>query len=335
MNQFADALKDKKVMCLMIDDLDIYDDSVLDSSFLRWTKTPKKFLKLINDFKPDLVLTERVSHFSSLILKHDIPLIIFLRGNYWEEIESKKITGNHVKNFLKQSFAEKCFTKARMILPICKYLEKIVKEKYPKQSTEVMYQGIDNSEWFEKRGMQLKHPCIGLVQDANIWDKTKELLILPKILKKFPNVNFYWAGDGEYSSEILSKLEIFENFHWVGRLEYPSDVRKFFSEIDVYALISGADMSPHSILEASLMKKPILATDVGGISESVIDKQTGFLISPGNIEEWNNKISFLFSNPDICERMGESAFKFVNKNFLWKNIVDNFLKILKDNQMYN
>ena len=64
-------------------------------------------------------------------------------------------------------------------------------------------------------------------------------------------------------------LEKYENFHWLGSLEYPEKVREFLTEIDVYALISGIDMSPLSLQEAQLMEKPVIATNVGGIPESV------------------------------------------------------------------
>ena len=65
-------------------------------------------------------------------------------------------------------------------------------------------------------------------------------------MEKMPDVNFYWVGDGPYSDKILPALEKFDNFHWLGHLKYPDEVRQFFSEIDIYALVSGIDMSPHT-----------------------------------------------------------------------------------------
>ena len=54
--------------------------------------------------------------------------------------------------------------------------------------------------------MELKHPCVGLVQDANWWGKTKELLVLEKVLEKMHDVYFYWAGDGQYSKKIIERF---------------------------------------------------------------------------------------------------------------------------------
>ena len=336
--QFSEELKKKGIECLVIDDLDIYDDSKFDKRFLRWAKIPKKFSKIIDDFRPDLVFTERVSHFSSLIIKRDIPLVIFLRGDYWKELESERGVKNNfnnmrIENFVKQNIAEKCFKKSTLILPICKYLEKIVNERYPEKTTSVLYQGIKDSDWFYEKGMKLKHPCVGLIQDANIWEKTKELSLLPNILDRLPNVNFYWAGDGKYSSRILQLLDGYENFHWLGNLAYPEEVRRFLSEIDIYGLLTGIDMSPHTLLEAGLMKKPVLATNVGGVPESCINNKTCFLIEKNDPQGWIDKISVLLEDKEKMKRMGEEGFEYINDNFLWSKIAEKFIEILESKKI--
>jgi len=66
--------------------------------------------------------------------------------------------------------------------------------------------------------MELKHPCVGLLQDANWWGKTKELLVLEKVLEKMPDVYFYWVGDGQYRGEIVNRLKRFENFKMVRKI---------------------------------------------------------------------------------------------------------------------
>ena len=133
--------------------------------------------------------------------------------------------------------------------------------------------------------MELKNPSVGLLQDANWWGKTKELLVLEKVLERLPDVNFYWVGDGQYRKKITNRLEKFNNFEWLGRLEYPNDVRKFLETIDVYALITGMDLAPLTLKEAQLMEKPVIATDVGGDKEMMRDGQTGYLVREGNAED--------------------------------------------------
>ena len=338
-DQFADELGKKGIECLVIDDLDIYDKDEPGNKYLKWIGTPKKFQKIMNDFKPDIIFTERVSHFSSLVIKTDIPLIIFVRGedglpHDWSKINWKEQTletsfSNKINIFTKQKIAKKCYEKATLILPICQYLEKIIRSNCPNKNVHVLYQGINQKDWFSEKGIELKHPCVGFLQGAEIWEKTKEMLLLPDIMKKMPEVNFYWAGDGPYQKKILPILEKFDNFHWLGNLDYPGEVRQFLSEIDVYGLLTGIDMSPHTLLEAGLMKKSVIATNVGGVSESCIDNKTCFLIEKNDPEGWIDKISVLLKHKEKMKLMGNEGFEYVNKNFLWDKIAEDFIKILE------
>ena len=338
-DQFADELRKKGIECLVIDDLDIYDKDEPGNKYLKWIGTPKKFQKIMNDFKPDMIFTERVSHFSSLVIKTDIPLIIFVRGedglpHDWSKINWKEQTletsfSNKINIFTKQKIAKKCYEKATLILPICQYLEKIIRSNCPNKDVHVLYQGINQKDWFSEKGMKLKHPCVGFLQGAEIWEKTKEMLLLPDIMKKMPEVNFYWAGDGPYQKKILQILEKFDNFHWLGNLDYPGEVRQFLSEIDVYGLLTGIDMSPHTLLEAGLMKKSVIATNVGGVSESCIDNKTCFLIEKNDPQGWIDKISVLLKHKEKMKLMGNEGFEYVNKNFLWGKIAEDFINILE------
>ena len=150
-----------------------------------------------------------------------------------------------------------------------------------------------------------------------------------KILQAYPEITFYWAGDGEYKKQILSKLEQFKNFIPLGNISYPDEVKKYVSDIDIFALISGMDSFGQAILEGSLLKKPVLATNVGGIPEIVIHGKTGFLINEGDYEDWIDKIGLLINDQEKCKEMGEHGRKFVEDNFSWKVIVKKFLGDLK------
>jgi len=90
-------------------------------------------------------------------------------------------------------------------------------------------------------------------------------------------------------------------------------------------------MSPHTLLEASLMKKPIIATNVGGISESCKDVKTCFLIKKGDSSDWINKISILLNDKEKMKEMGEGGYCYVEKKFSWDKIADDFIKIIQSN----
>lgn len=339
LNEFAEKLEKNNVRCKVVFDSE-YADGFPSRKIKSWFSSNKKFKKLIDDFQPDVIFVDRTRHFAIEAAKTDIPLILHLRGNIWKEFvmaretlyksKEKRIALNKW-----EEMGEESIQKSELILPICNHLSDITREKYPNKKTETLYQGITPENWFQKKGMELKHPCVGILQSATIWEKTKEMLILPEILEKMPNVHFYWAGDGVYKDEILPTLEKYENFHWLGSLEYPNKVREFLTEIDVYALISGIDMSPLTLQEAQLMEKAVVATNVGGIPELMKDGETGYLIEKDNPEELFEKLSTLLNNLEKTKEMGKKGKEFVTKNFSWDKICNDFLNHLKKHNIGN
>ena len=335
LKEFTNALTDLGVECKLVVDTDICR-GFPSRNITDWFQTRRKFDQLISEFKPDIILVDRQRHFALVASKQNIPLVIHLRGNIWKEMEWAKHTlyKSLPKRIALQtwiSITSQTFQKSSLIVPICQHLEKIVKQNYLDKKTGVMHQGITSSRWYPSEGMTLKHPCVGLLQGAVIWGKTQEMLILENVLKSMPDVTFYWAGDGPYRDKILSVLGKYDNFKWLGPLQYPDKVREYLTEIDVYALVSGIDMSPLTLQEAQLMKKPVVATNVGGIPELMKNNETGFLVEKGDADGWIEKLFLLINNKEKRKTMGENGRKFVEENFNWNKIAREFLDILEKN----
>jgi len=333
LHKYAKELRERGVECKVVLDRD-YIGEFPSKELKGLFRTRKKFERLISTFKPDVVLIDRMIQFGLEVIKSGIPLFLIVRGHYWlqNEWNAKTI----YKNRLKQKLVEmrfkddaQVFERATAILPLCNYLVDVVREHYPKQNLHVFVEGIDSSKWYTEKGIELKHPCVGLVQRAHHWAKSSEMLILKKILDKMPEVNFYWAGGGEIEDEILSELDGFENFHWLGSLQYPDKVREFLSEIDVYLFPTRMDTTPLSLREAELMKNPVVATNVGGISEAIVDGVTGFLVEAGNHEQYIEKLKLLLDDKKLSEQMGEAGRKFVQEKFSMKSSVKNCLNIIR------
>ena len=335
LQEFTKKLNELGVETKLVFDAD-YADGFPSRKIKTWFKKNKKFNKLIEEFKPDVIFIDREKHFGIEALEKDIPLIVLLRGHYWSELEwyKKTIYSKFPKNIALWGWdriAKRIFQEAEIILPICKYLETVTKEYVPNKKTDVFFEGIDSSRWYEVDEMKLKHPCIGLVQRANWWGKTSEMLILKNVLEKMPDVNFYWVGDGPFRKKILEELGTYENFHWLGKLEYPNKIREFLSEIDVYALITGMDLAALSLKEAQLMKKPVIATDVGGNPEMMKDGITGYLVKKGSHEEIIEKISLLLNDKKLSQDMGNAGRNFIEETYSWEVITKNFIRILNAN----
>ena len=331
-----DALQKNDIKCKLIYDIE-YSNKFFDINIKNRLGKQKKLKKLLDEFGPDVVLLDRLSGIATEITKAGIPFFILLRGNVWEELKWAKETiytspQKRLSFLKKQRFIKTCFNNASVILPISKYLENVVRKNIPEKNIELFsVDGRDPSEWNQVSGMNLKHPCVGLLQGMNVWGKTRELLTLTKVMKELPGVMFYFAGDGLYKDKIIPKLKNFKNFVWLGNLEYPIEVKKFLSEIDVYLLLSGMEGLGQTIIEALLMEKPVIATNIGGIPELIEDGKTGFLIEAGNHDDLIKKINQVFDQPIVASNMSSKGKETMQENFNWDSIAKKFVLILNRN----
>ena len=187
LKEFTDALSSLGVECKLVKEID-YLGSFPSKKIKKWF-SDNGIKQLLDDFKPDAVFIDRQGEFGVKTIDNKIPLFVLLRGHYWSEIKwakktiHKSMISKVILNLRKKK-AEKCFEKATAVIPICKYIENVVKEKYPNQNLDVFFEGINSSRWFPVEPMTLQHPCVGLLQNANWWGKAKEMLILKNVLKE-------------------------------------------------------------------------------------------------------------------------------------------------------
>ena len=337
LKDFSYELEKFGMKCKVIAETDFLE-KFFDLNLKKKYSAIKKLKILLNDFEPNIVLLDKISRIGKIFLDEKIPLFLLLRGNYWKELEwaKKTIYKPPLKFFsvLKnQKMADRIFKESFMILPISEYLKNEVEIRYPENKIKVLHaDGRNPSDWIQDKSQELIHPCVGLVQGLNIWGKSRELNTLQNVMKRLPNVTFYLAGDGIYRDKIIPKLEKFENFIWLGNLEYPNEIKKFFSSIDVYLLLSGLEGLGQSVIESMLMKKPVIASNIGGIPEIITNEKTGFLVNLGDSDQIVYLINQLLSKPDLVKKVTVEAEKNVKMNYSWEVIAKKFSGILEKTQ---
>jgi hypothetical protein len=92
-------------------------------------------------------------------------------------------------------------------------------------------------------------------------------------------------------------------------------------------LISRWEGLPRSILEGMRAGLPVLATDVAGVSEAVVDGETGFLVARGDVDEVERRLSQLLSDPALRERMGRAGRRRYEQQFASRFFIDNTLAV--------
>lgn len=155
---------------------------------------------------------------------------------------------------------------------------RLEREKYPKRKLQVLYNSIDTSKFSSINRVTNKVFTFGtasrLIELKQV-NKTIELVYFLKI--SGIKTNLFIAGEGPLKQELMNlvrekKLE--NDVFFEGKLE---SMKEFYHKIDCLLLFSRTEDLPMVIIEGFASGLPVIATDVGGISE-LIDANIGLLI---------------------------------------------------------
>lgn len=124
-----------------------------------------------------------------------------------------------------------------------------------------------------------------------------------------------FIGDGPHlnrSKEYAQKLGLTEKVKFLGSRP---DVTAFLAKAHIFVLTSNWEGFPLTILEAMRAGLPVVASQVGGVKEAVVDEQTGFLVPRGNAEVLKERLQILIDNPDLRTQMGQRGQERFRNNF--------------------
>ncbi len=328
LKEFAETLTTLGVEIIFIRDKDYY--ALSDFKILKHIPFPK-LLTLIKRFNPDFIFTNAPYYTAFIVKLVNRPLLVHLRGDMWTESHWNRTlypfsSPHRMIHEWQTSVMLRGIKKADLILPLSKWLETKVKQHLQTHPTHVLYKAIDPIEWSPRRDMplfNLQRPAIVGVFDFEIYPKVVGLLKFIKSVRKMRDAFFYFAGNGPYVNLIRRNRP--SNMFLLGRLTR-SGVRNILASADVFVHPSGLEALGTCVMEAALMERPIVASDVGGIPEVVKDNETGYLCDLNDTDQWIERIRFLLHNPNTAKMLGKEARKYVIKKFDWKRITRDFLR---------
>ena len=122
-------------------------------------------------------------------------------------------------------------------------------------------------------------------------------------------------GDGPLRAELeaqISELGLDGSVELVGEV---ADVRPYLMQADIFVLSSRSEGMPISVLEAMASGLPVVASDVGGLGEVVVEGESGFLVSPEETTGLADRLSLLVSDEALRKRLGKAGWQRADRHF--------------------
>ncbi len=342
----ASAIRERGYEVMFVAPKDEYTEKIMDEGYLikdvfinpkgnspiEDKKTIDEFKKIYIKYKPDLILnyTIKPNIYSSLAASSlNIPVINTVTGLGTVFIEENFVT-DLVKILYKISFKKvhKVFFQNRADMEF--FINKGIVS--PDKTLLVPGSGVDTMRFYPREKTKNKDKFVFLFIGRMIKDKgVIEYVEAAKMIKeKYENVEFQLLGSLDAENKtLISKKSVYE---WVkkGYITYLGTsfkVEDVIAESDCVVLPSYREGLPKSLLEGASMQRPLIATDVVGCRDVVIDGENGFLCEAKNARSLAEAFEKML-DMDEKERvlMGKRAREMVLEKFDERIVYDQYIK---------
>jgi len=179
-------------------------------------------------------------------------------------------------------------------------------------------------------GLPADGPLVGIVgRLAAIKDHDTFLAMAARLAASRPDVAFVVAGDGALRGSLETKARelLGDRVRFLG---WVTDLPVLYGALDVVVLTSRNEGTPVALIEAGAAARPVVATDVGGVAEVVRDRETGFVVPPGDAEALAGRVGQVLDEPNTARALGLAGRAWVRERFSAERLVEDLAFLYED-----
>lgn len=191
-------------------------------------------------------------------------------------------------------------------------------ERFPAERVFTIPNGVDTNRFRPNHAKRAwLRAELGIPEEAKVVgivaalrpekNHTQFIQAASEVLRHYPNTHFVIVGEGPERKTIeaaVSEHSCCDNFHLLGNR---SDTEQILAGLDLFCLTSRNEANPVSILEALACCVPVVSSDVGSISETVIEGKTGILTKPLSWQATADAMLRMLHNAPLAARMGRAG----------------------------
>lgn len=292
---------------------------VLDKSDVdQLAQIRQQMFKLKLNFRPDLIYFYHVGPemflYQEIIQDRSVPVLVTLHGTFPDQC------------FLPDTLIGKLLQLADWITACSAAVLDKTRQQLPEivSSSSVIANGLEEPH-VDPAPISFEAPkllCIGRVVPEKGFDLV--LTALASLIHRFPTLRLVIAGDGELLPELkqqAARLQINNHVEFMGWV-IPEKIPALINESTMVVVPSREEPFGLVALQASQMARPVVASRVGGLSEIIVDKETGLLVEKENAGALADAIAFLLDHPEVAVRMGQNGRNRAREVFNWDRYVN-------------
>jgi len=243
-----------------------------------------------------------------LFLPKNIPIVFTVHGYHGEgAMVSYRLSGLF-SNWVASKVIAVCEAEARILRAVGLDSKKLnlIYNGVPAPSVDLQ----KTQEYADKFHLDLNSQII--IGTAARLNPAKGLTYLiqafAQLIKQHSNLVLIIAGTGELEQELKQQTQDLNIHNQVIFTGYINDLPNLLELFDIFVLPSLQEACSLACAEAMTQNKAVVGSNVGGISEQVIDGETGFIVEPKDVDHLAKKLQILIGNPELRTKFAQAGY---------------------------
>lgn len=290
----------------------------------------KKFVELIKKENIDIVHINTTYSYVAAIAGYitRTPVVWHLR-EFLEEDQKRQIYD--------KQYGYSIIGKATRIITISDALYKKYESILPKEKLQVIYNGIDERDFYKPEKSILNNPekyifaCAGAVN----YNKGQDCLIKAcGLLKRRGIDNFELLLAGKYDERYRKiMMDLAHNYNIENNVKLlgpRNDVKEIFEKADISFMCSKFEAFGRTTVEAMMSGALVIGANTGGTVEIINDMETGLLYEQGNADDLCKKIQYALKHPEEMKTIAATGRKMAMQKYTAKLNASNIVNVYND-----
>lgn len=310
--------------------------------------TKKRIEAVAKEIGPDLLHAHSPVLNVSPALKAQtgLPVVYEIRA-FWEDaaVDHKTTQEGSLRYRLTRQWETKACRKAGHVFTICQGLkDDLIARGIAQQKVSLIPNAVDIDAFdpIEARDAQLEKELglegksvIGFLGSFYAYEGL-DLVVdaLPQILKTIPNICLLLVGGGPEEDRLkaqVAQLRLQDHVMFVGRVPQ-AQVRRYYSLADAlvfarHSMRLTETVTPLKPLEAMALKKPVIASDVGGHHELIRHEETGLLFPAGDGSALSRAVCQLLGDEALQNTLKNNGRSYVSEERTWAQSAANYIPV--------
>ncbi len=201
-----------------------------------------------------------------------------------------------------------------------------------------LFRPLEQETCRRELGLDLKIPFVCFVGNLAPWQGVEYLIkAAPSILSRFPECHFLIVGDGVMKDNLLKlcrELGVENRFIFTGVIAYDR-VPLYINASDIctapfiFARNAKIGLSPLKLYEYMACGKPVVASNISGVSDVLEASEGGIPVLPENQGALAEGILKLLENPELRMKLGSKGLSYVTENYSWYSVAKKVNEVCK------